>query len=299
MAAPLRRGDDSDAARKARQRPFALGAEQPLGGQLLLELLEGQLQRAQALRLEQFHQQLVFAARFVNVDAAARQHRQAVLRLELPVAVRGAEGHALHLRVALLEGEIVVAAGGQLQPGDLARNPDVRKLRVEQPREWPRSARSTVKMRRSGARSNSSANCSTESPTEVMVARRVGAPGGHYFNRITSTASTRSWPRIPDAKSTDSCGSVSVWPCAYDGISSPSRGAVPPFRLMILSKALKSARACRSMKNLAVWSAETFSATAVATNWLTLVRSSRLKRSTASLSERGGRKGYVRVSFIV
>ena len=68
---------------------------------------------------------------FVDIDAAARQHRQAVLRLELPVAVRGAEGHALHLGVALLEGEIVVAAGGQLQAGDLARHPDVRELRVE------------------------------------------------------------------------------------------------------------------------------------------------------------------------
>jgi hypothetical protein len=37
----------------------------------------------------------------------------------------------------------------------------------------------------------------------------------------------------------------------------------------------------------------------VATNWLILVRSSWLNRSTASLSERGSRKGYVWVSFIV
>src|ERR1019366_8034648 len=86
---------------------------------------------------------------------------------------------------------------------------------------------------------------------------------------------------------------------AYDGISSPSRGLLPPLRLMILSKALKSARACRFVKYVAVRRAETFSATAVATNWLMLVRSSRLNRSTASLSDRGSRKGYVRVSFIV
>jgi len=78
---------------------------------------------------------------------------------------------------------------------------------------------------------------------------------------------------------------------AYAGISSPFRGAFPPFRLMILSKALKSARACRSEKYFAVCSADTFSATAVATNWLILVRSSRLNRSTVSLSERGNRKG--------
>ena len=90
-----RRGDDADAPRKARQRPLALGREQALGGQLFLELLEGQLQRAQTLGFEQFHQQLVFAARFVDIDAAARQHRQPILRPEFPVAVRGAEGHAL------------------------------------------------------------------------------------------------------------------------------------------------------------------------------------------------------------
>jgi len=85
---------------------------------------------------------------------------------------------------------------------------------------------------------------------------------------------------------------------AYDGSSSPSRGGLPPRRRMILSKALKSARAFRSVKKRAVWSAETFSATAVAMNWLMLVRSSRLNRSTASLSDRGYRNGYVLVSFI-
>ena len=125
------RGDDSDAPREARQGPLARGGEQALGGQLLLELLEGQLQRAEALRFERFHHKLVFAARFVDVDAAARQHRQPVARLELPVAVRGAEGHAAQLRVAILEGEIVVAAGGQFDPGDLAGNPDIPELRVE------------------------------------------------------------------------------------------------------------------------------------------------------------------------
>ncbi len=52
----------------------------------------------------------------------------------------------------------------------------------------------------------------------------------------------------------------------YRGISSPSRGGFPRRRCMILSKALKSARAFRSSKNWAVRKAETFSATAVATN---------------------------------
>ena len=41
-------------------------------------------------------------------------------------------------------------------------------------------------------------------------------------------------------------------PWGYAGISSPFRGVFPPLRFMILSKALKSARACRSAKYFAV-----------------------------------------------
>jgi hypothetical protein len=114
-----------------RQGPFPLGREQSLGGQLLFELLEGQLQRAEALGFEQFHQQLVFAARLVDVDAAARQHCQAILRAELPVAVRRAERHALEHGIPLFEGEIVVAAGGQFESRDFARHPDFGELVVE------------------------------------------------------------------------------------------------------------------------------------------------------------------------
>src|SRR5207244_1707689 len=55
-------GHNSDPARKGRQRAFAPGREQPLGGQFLLELLERQLQRAQTLRFQHLHLQLVFAA---------------------------------------------------------------------------------------------------------------------------------------------------------------------------------------------------------------------------------------------
>ena len=59
--------------------------EQAFGRQFLLQLFEGELQRAVALRLDGFHQKLILAARFVDVDVAARQHRHAVLRFELEV----------------------------------------------------------------------------------------------------------------------------------------------------------------------------------------------------------------------
>jgi hypothetical protein len=67
---------------------------------------------------------------------------------------------------------------------------------------------------------------------------------------------------------------------------------------MILSKAAKLARAFRSAKKRAVARAETFSATATATNWFMLVPSSLLSRSAASFSDRGSLNGYVLVSDI-
>ena len=126
-----RRGDDPDAPREARQRTFSFGREEALGGEFLLELLEGQLQRAQPLGFQQFDQELVLAAGFVDIDAAARQHGEPVLRLEFPEAVGGAEGHRLHLGIAFLQGEVVVAAGGEFEAGDFAGHRNIGELAVE------------------------------------------------------------------------------------------------------------------------------------------------------------------------
>jgi hypothetical protein len=49
-------------------------------------------------------------------------------------------------------------------------------------------------------------------------------------------------------------------------ISSPASGGLPPRRFMSLSNALRSVRYLRSAKNSAVCKADSFSATAVATN---------------------------------
>src|SRR5271157_993938 len=67
------------------------------------------------------------------------------------------------------------------------------------------------------------------------------------------------------------------------------RGWFSTATLHDLVEGLESARALRSWKNRAVSRADTFSATAVATNWLMLVPSCLLNRTTASLSDRGGR----------
>ena len=51
------------------------------------------------------------------------------------------------------------------------------------------------------------------------------------------------------------------------------------------------APAARSVKNPAVFRADSFSATAVVTNWLILVPSARLTSATAALNDAGSRKG--------
>ena len=118
--------------RKARQRAFALVVEQALGGQLLLALLEGQLQRAVALRLHGFDVELVLAARLVDADPAAAQDLQPVLGLHLEVHGVLPEADAFELRLIVLEREVVVAAGGAAAVGDLPRHPHALEDILEQ-----------------------------------------------------------------------------------------------------------------------------------------------------------------------
>ena len=75
----------------AGQRPLARRVEQPFRLQPLLQLIERELQRAEAVRLEMLADELVLALRLVHRDAPARDDAQAVGRLELQVAQRGPE----------------------------------------------------------------------------------------------------------------------------------------------------------------------------------------------------------------
>lgn len=86
-----------------------------------------------ALRLERFHQQLVLPARFENVDAAAGQHRDAVLRFEFQKAKSAAKTDASDLGIALLQGEVAVSAGGHFDAGDFPGHPNVGKFGIEHP----------------------------------------------------------------------------------------------------------------------------------------------------------------------
>src|SRR5262245_28425878 len=93
-----RRGHDSNARRKARQRTLARLLEKPFGGKLLLELLEGELQCAVPLQLERLDLHLVFAASLIYIDAPARQDGRAVLRFELEKTRGRPEADASQLR---------------------------------------------------------------------------------------------------------------------------------------------------------------------------------------------------------
>ena len=106
--------------------------EQPLAREPLLELVEGELPRAEALGLEVLADDLIFALRVVDADAAARDDAQAVLRLEAQVAKGRAEHHALDLRVGVLEREVHVPGVPHAAIRQLAFDPDFEEALLEQ-----------------------------------------------------------------------------------------------------------------------------------------------------------------------
>src|SRR5579864_1963416 len=135
------RSHHSDSSRQAGNRTFSRGVEQAFGRQLFLELLESKLQRSVALRLQRLNQKLIFPAHLINVDMAARQHGDPVLRFEFQMSKGGAETGALQLRILILQREIAVPAGCHAAARNFSSHPDIVELLSEQP------ANSGVKLR--------------------------------------------------------------------------------------------------------------------------------------------------------
>ena len=71
-------GDEADAAGEGRERFFAGGVEEAFGSELVLELLEGELERAESFGEELGDDELVLAAFFVHADFAEREDCEAV-----------------------------------------------------------------------------------------------------------------------------------------------------------------------------------------------------------------------------
>ena len=126
------RGHDADHARERGQRALAGGIEEALRLEPALELLEGELERAHALGLEQLDHQLVLAPRGVDVEAAEGQHLHAVLGLEAHPPARGrGRARARSWAVVVLQREVRVPGAGRAEVGDLALDPDRREPLLE------------------------------------------------------------------------------------------------------------------------------------------------------------------------
>ena len=83
MAAPVGLVTTRDPPHERRQRPLPRRVEEPLAGQLLAKLPQGQLQGPHALGLDALDDQLVAAPRGIDVDPPAANHFQAVVQVEL------------------------------------------------------------------------------------------------------------------------------------------------------------------------------------------------------------------------
>src|SRR5450755_1811161 len=82
----------------------------------------------------------------------------------------------------------------------------------------------------------------TTDPAFVRLVEQIGTVRISVLNHQAG----QHGPRAKSHRVARPFQSRPLWAC--DGISSPSRGLLPPLRFMTLSKALKSARACRSVK---------------------------------------------------
>src|SRR5262249_14167109 len=113
------------------ERPLAPVVEEPFRLELSLELLEGELERAQALRLHHLHHELVLPPRRVEVEAAEGHHLHAVLELEAHAAAAAAEEHGGDLCSLVLQGEVRVPRSGHEQVGELPLDPKHGKVLIE------------------------------------------------------------------------------------------------------------------------------------------------------------------------
>ena len=91
-------------------------------------MLEGELQSTLPYEVDFLDVNLIFAALFVNTDAAAHGDLQAVFGTELDAALLLLEINAFHLSAIVFEREVDVAGLGCAAVGDFALHTDVGKV---------------------------------------------------------------------------------------------------------------------------------------------------------------------------
>jgi hypothetical protein len=126
------RGDDADGAGKCRQGTLARLLEEAFGFEALLELFECELKGTCSDRLHGFSDQLHLAALLVDADAAADQDVEAVFGSEAKEHGLAAEEDDGELGVGVLEGEVDVAGRSGAVIGNLAFDPDVAVLLLDE-----------------------------------------------------------------------------------------------------------------------------------------------------------------------
>ena len=115
---------------RERERPLPLRREQPLGGQLRLELLELDREVPHPAGLDRVDVQLQRALRLVHVDAPVRDDAKPGLGLERRANAFVPEPDALELGAVVLQREVGVAGARDRDPADLALDPQVPQLVV-------------------------------------------------------------------------------------------------------------------------------------------------------------------------
>src|SRR5690606_40693860 len=113
-------GHHADPKRQKGDRLLSRRVEEPIWGELLLELLESEGERSRADRLERIADDLRIAARLVEGDAPAGDHLLAVVRAEAEQPRLPAEEHRADLGALVLEAEVEVARGRPAEVRDLA-----------------------------------------------------------------------------------------------------------------------------------------------------------------------------------
>src|SRR5208282_2007509 len=126
------RGDQPDAPRQQGQRLFARGIEQALGLEPLLQLLEGELEGAEANRLDLRDVHLILATKLVDAYGAAHGNFEAVLGAKFDSAQLVAKAGAADLGLLVLQREVDVAGLRRVGVGDFSLDPQVLELAFEQ-----------------------------------------------------------------------------------------------------------------------------------------------------------------------
>ena len=120
--------DNADVKGRFGQGLFALGGKQPLGGQLGLKLLVGQMQRPQPVGLHAGEIELILPVAFKDGHPALHNDLHAVFGPEKQLFGAGGKHHGAHRAFFVLERHVKVAALGVVfEVGELAAHHDVRQ----------------------------------------------------------------------------------------------------------------------------------------------------------------------------